>query len=403
MKICHITTVHPVKDARIFYRMCRALAAKKITVMLIAPGSFSVEPYLRPSCWNDNLAQATRPRRAAIALKAALAENADVYHFHDPELIPMALVLKMLKPARAVIYDVHEDYPSMMRDKYWLPSWLRPSAASAAGLANRLAGRFLNGIVVADRGVADDFVKTAPGKILLHYNFPALDLFIHPDGAAPQPTADLVYLGGLSERAGIFVLLDALEILAASGIKPTARLAGYTDGEAGLAAINAALRKRGLCEQVEFHGRLAHTQVPGWLRAGRIGLVMLQAVPKFMKNIPSKMFEYWACGLPVLASDLPPIRQFLVEGENGYLFAPASAARLAERIAYLLYNPEQCRSLGRAGRRMVETRWNNDRQIAQLIDFYERVGGQRLRRGSAFAPAKGAASIKELPLNLPES
>jgi glycosyltransferase involved in cell wall biosynthesis len=404
MNICHITTVHPAKDARIFYRMCRGLAAKKIAVVLIAPGSFAAEPYLRPSRWNDKLAQATRPRRAAIALKAALAENADVYHFHDPELIPMALVLKILKPANAVIYDVHEDYPSMMRDKYWLPQWLRPSAALAAGLANRLAARFLSGIVVADRGVADDFMRMAPGKILIHYNFPSLALFARPDGAPPRPTADLVYLGGLSERAGIFVLLDALEILAASGIKPTVRLAGYTDGAKGLATIDTALRQRGLCEQVEFHGRLAHTQVPGWLRAGRIGLVMLQAVPKFMKNIPSKMFEYWACGLPVLASDLPPIRQFVVEGENGYLFAPASTAQLAERINYLLGNPEQCHSLGRAGRRMVETQWNNDRQIAQLIDFYERLGAQGLRRTRriAFAPAKRTASIKDLPADLPE-
>jgi glycosyltransferase involved in cell wall biosynthesis len=401
MNVCHITTVHPAKDARIFYRMCRGVAAKKIAVVLIAPGSFAPEPYLRPSRWNDNLAQATRPLRAGIALTAALAENADVYHFHDPELIPMALVLKVLKPASAVIYDVHEDYPSMMRDKYWLPQWLRPSAALAARSANRLAGRFLSGIVVADRGVAADFMKIAPRKIFLHYNFPALDLFAQPDGP-PRPTADLVYLGGLSERAGIFVLLDALEILAASGIKPTARLAGYTDGAKGLATIDAALRKRGLCEQVEFHGRLAHTQVPAWLRAGRIGLVMLQAVPKFMKNIPSKMFEYWACGLPVLASDLPPIRQFLVEGENGYLFAPASASQLAERIAYLLSHPERCRSLGRAGQRLVETQWNNDSQIAQLVDFYERLAAQGLRRRSAFAPAKTTASIKELPADLPE-
>jgi glycosyltransferase involved in cell wall biosynthesis len=131
---------------------------------------------------------------------------------------------------------------------------------------------------------------------------------------------------------------------------------------------------------------------------------MLQAVPKFMKNIPSKMFEYWACGLPVLASDLPPIRQFLVDGENGYLFAPASAAQLAERTAHLLCNSEQCRSLGRAGRRMVETQWNNDSQIAQLVDFYERLGAQGLRRTRriAFAPAQRTDSIKDLPADLPE-
>src|SRR6185436_14970568 len=108
----------------------------------------------------------------------------------------------------------------------------------------------------------------------------------------------------------------------------------------------AALRRGGLTEQVQFDGRLAHTEVPAWLRSGRIGWVLLQAVPKFMKNIPSKLFEYWACGLPVLASDLPPSRRFVVDGQNGFSFAPASAAQLAERISYLLTHPDEGRALG---------------------------------------------------------
>ena len=403
MKICHMTTVHPALDARIFYRMCRGLAARKVEVVLIAPQSFTAEPYLRPSPSNGDLGRAARLRRMGVALKAALAEAADVYHFHDPELIPLALALKTLRTNRAVVYDVHEDYPSMMRDKYWLPRWVRPAAALSARLANKTAGRLLDGIVAADPGVADDFSKTASQKTLVHYNFPALGLFPALDRGPAQPAADLVYLGGLSQRAGIFVLMDALQILARSGIQPTVRLAGYTDGEKGMAVIQGALRERGLQQQVELHGRLSHTEVPAWLASGRIGLVLLQAVPKFMKNIPSKMFEYWACGLPVLASDLPPARQFLVEGQTGYLFPPASAPRLAERIADLLSRPEHARALGRAGRRRVEERWNNESQIDELIGFYRGLlagaGGTQRARG---APLRGWSAAKERPSNLPE-
>src|SRR5688500_15277789 len=121
MKICHITTVHPVEDARIFHRMCRPLAARHHSVVLIGPGSFDASDGLRPSSWNDALARAPRLRRIGLALRAALAEDADIYHFHDPELIFMGLLLKARKPGCAVVYDVHEDYPSMMRDKHWLP------------------------------------------------------------------------------------------------------------------------------------------------------------------------------------------------------------------------------------------------------------------------------------------
>lgn len=406
MKVCHITTVHPALDARIFYRMCRGLATRQVETVLIAPQSFSAEPNLRPSPSNEALARAPRLRRIEIALKAALAEAADLYHFHDPELIPLALILKALRADRAVVYDVHEDYPSMMRDKYWLPRWLRPGAALSARLANQLAGRLLDGIVAADRGVAADFARTAAMKTLVHYNYPDLGLFKSFPGAPAQPSADLVYLGGLSERAGIFVLFDALQILAGSDIRPKVRLAGYTDGDKGLAAIKAALDRHGLGEQIELHGRLEHSEVPAWLRSGRIGLVLLQAVPKFLKNIPSKMFEYWACGLPVLASDLPPIRQFLTEGRNGHLFPPANASRLAERIGDLLRRPDHARSLGDAGRLLVEKQWNNEIQIDSLIGFYRRLT-ERSSRGTGRAvarpvPPNRLSSVKEIPSNLPE-
>jgi glycosyltransferase involved in cell wall biosynthesis len=402
MKICHITTVHPAQDARIFHRMCRGLAARGIEVALIAPQSFGAEAHLRPSQRNDAIGRARRPQRSAIALRAAWAEDADVYHFHDPELIPMAALLKATRPAAAVVYDCHEDYPSMMRDKYWLPRWSRPAAALGARAANGFAAACLDGIVAADSAVAADFAKTA--RTLVYYNFPSLGLFAPAKAAATEPSADLVYIGGVSERTGFFVLLDALKVLARQGVQPTVRLAGYTDGAQGMATITAALERSGLSGQVSFDGRIAHSDVPAWLRRGRIGLVLLQAVPKFMKNIPTKMFEYWACGLPVVASDLPPIRQFLVDGQNGYLFTPSSSAQLAERIARLLRRTGEREALGRAGRGMIEAEWNNERQLDHLVGFYGELLRRRQRARNQITEPSVAAitSAKESAADLSE-
>lgn len=373
MKICHITTVHPVKDSRIFYRMCRGLAARHMPVTLLAPESFKEEPFLRPSQWNRRLGQVSRPRRVGVALRAALAENAGLYHFHDPELIPMALTLKALRPFAAVVYDVHEDYPSMMLEKYWLPRRLRPAASSGIGVAHWAAGKFLDGIVTADIPVAEDFAQSAAGRVFCFYNFPSLAVF---NAGKPEPVAlpaDLIYLGGMSERSGIFVLLDALSQLARDGLRPTVRLAGYTDGDKGRAQIVDAIRARSLGRQIELGGRIPHAQVPDWICAGRIGLVLLQALPKFQKNIPSKMFEYWACGLAVVASDLAPARRFLTAGENGLFFKPGDAGDLAAQLRCLLANPDLARAFGRAGQQRVESDWNNELQIAGLIAFYRRI------------------------------
>lgn len=401
MEICHITTVHPVKDARIFHRMCRPLAQRRHRVTLIAPQTFAPEAYLRPSPGNLRLGETPRSKRGMAALRAALAEDAELYHFHDPEFIPLAFCLKALRPRAAVVYDVHEDYPSMMRTKHWLPPWSRTAAALGVRWANLAAGAALDGIVVADGGVAADFRRAAGSKLIVHYNFPDLQLFRPQSAETEQAETDLVYLGGISERAGTFVLLEALRILARKGSRPSVRLAGYTDDEQGRAALETTLRREGLAGQVRFDGRLPHDEVPDWLRAGRVGLVLLQQVPKFMKNIPSKMFEYWACGLPVLASDLPPARQFLTPGRNGYFFMPGNAADLAERIAYLLSHPDHARRLGSAGRGMIERRWNNELQINELVAFYEKLTARsagRLRLpGWSRGARDRAGRAKKLP------
>ena len=371
MKICHITTVHPARDARIFYRMCSGLAARGHEVTLIASVPFTDESGVHSSSWNERIAPAGRISRIILALRAALAENADIFHFHDPELISLGLALKLLRPSKTVVYDVHEDYPSMMLEKYWIPKPVRPLVSKAAKMANSLAALYLDGIVTADPGVQSDFQRIAGERTLVYYNFPVPELF--QPSMNGRPKADLVYIGGMSQRTGIFVLLDALALLGREGIRPTVRLAGYTDGEAGRRQIVDGIKSRGLEAQIDLRGRMPHSDVPGWIRSGGVGLVMLQPIPKFMKNIPTKMFEYWACGRPVIASDLPPIRQFCRDRTHGMLFAPTSAQSLAEAVRYLLDHPEAREQMGSVARREVRDQWNNETQVEQLINFYERV------------------------------
>jgi glycosyltransferase involved in cell wall biosynthesis len=325
------------------------------------------------SQWNRRIAQAGRLHKIALALRAALAENADIYHFHDAELIPLGLALKILRPSAAVVYDVHEDYPAMMRVKYWIPKPLRGLVAWAAHVANSMSGYCLDGIVTADTGVLKDFQRTAEKKSIVYYNFPILSLFKAPAAEASDEKSDLVYIGGMGDRTGMFVLLDALVLLAKRGVTVSVRLAGYTDGQTGLAALQQGIRERGLGEQVELRGRIPHAQVPAWIRSGRIGLVALQPIAKFLKNIPTKMFEYWACGLPVIASNLPPIRPFLEDMRNGLLFDPTSAEDLARAIEWLVRHPEEAKKMGQYGQEQIQRTWNNDRQIDRLIDLYKKI------------------------------
>jgi glycosyltransferase involved in cell wall biosynthesis len=372
MHVCYLTIAHPAKDARLFYRIVRPLAEKGCAVTLIAPEPFE-DDLVRMSPWNRAIAAARRPKRLALALRAALAEPADVYSFHDPDLILVGLALKALRPSAAVVYDALEDYPSMMLVKYWLPKPLRPLVAWATHRMNLIAGRCLDGVMTADPYVQQDFQRVAAHKTIVHYNFPPLSVFPPLPDVPSGVNADLVYIGGMSDRTGMFILLDALVILAQRGIKPSVRLAGYTDGETGFAALQAGIRSRGLSDQVELRGKLPYTHVPAWICSGRIGLVALQPIAKFMKNIPTKLFEYWAYGLPVIASDLPPIRPFVSDGKNGVLFDPASATDLARAIEWLMRHPHEGEMMGRYGQEQVFSHWNNEQQMEGLVDFYKRI------------------------------
>jgi glycosyltransferase involved in cell wall biosynthesis len=99
----------------------------------------------------------------------------------------------------------------------------------------------------------------------------------------------------------------------------------------------------------------------------------LQDIAKFRVNIPVKVFEYWACGLPVIASDLPPIRPFFKNVHGGILFSPSDAAELAQAIAWLLAHPASSARMGQRGREAVVTRFNHRREVQKLERFFARI------------------------------
>ncbi len=113
----------------------------------------------------------------------------------------------------------------------------------------------------------------------------------------------------------------------------------------------------------------------GALSEARIGVCPLQPVPKFLLNIPVKVFEYWACGLPVVASDLPPIRPFFRNEDAGFLVPPKSAAALARSIGWLLDHPGEAARMGERGRELVTQRFNNSREIHKLRRFCTQIAG----------------------------
>lgn len=382
LNFCHFTVVHSELKSRSFHRICLPLAQGGTHVTYISPAKATPV---------DGINFVSIPKRASrvrrfisnwTVLRKLLRTHAQIYHFQDPELLPLAFVLKVLLRKR-VIYDAYEDFPSMARGSSSIPRPFRALAAKFVAVAERLAAEVLDGIITADPFTLRRLARNGRSRKLVFSNFPNLDLF-PPLQHGPKPF-DLVYRGGLSERAGIYDLLHALHSLKSRSRPLQLLLIGYFDNAAAETILRERIERLGLGTNIEIRDRIPHDDMAATLAQARIGICPLRATAKFSLNIPVKVFEYWACGLPVVASDLRPIRPYFRTAGAGVLFAPGDNSSLAASIEWLLDHPRAAETMGRNGRTAIVTRFNNEAEISRLEAALAKIAS-RPNRLSALKP-----------------
>src|SRR5580704_2138436 len=369
--LCHFSTAHSQLKSRSFHRECMPLAAVGMTVRYVTPADIKGQrngvDFVALQRTHSRVRSLFAP---GMLIRTLLQQNANLYHFQDPELLPVALVLKVIFRKR-VVYDAYEDFPSMALNKRSLPAILRPLAAKSVAALECLAACCLDGVMTADPLTLRRFARSGKSHKLVFFNFPNLDLF--PTPRANTKKFDVVYRGGLSERAGTLLLLEAMRLLAERGKPARLLLIGYFDDARFEIELRKRIREFELSANVELRGRMEHEDMAEALSEARIGVSPLQDIPKFRLNIPVKIFEYWACGLPVIASDLAPIRPFFRNVGGGFLCRPGDAAELAQTIRWLLDHPDAAARMGRLGRAATVQRLNNQKEVHKLRQFCLRV------------------------------
>ena len=140
-RVVHVTSAHQTGDDRIFHKECRSLAAHGFAVTVVGPGEGSSSLAGVRILGVPSLGEG-RFRRMSITvwrlLIRCLRLPADVYHFHDPELITLGFVLKLF--GRRVVYDVHEDYPQKILTKEWISPIVRRPLSVMMAAVEALAG-----------------------------------------------------------------------------------------------------------------------------------------------------------------------------------------------------------------------------------------------------------------------
>lgn len=369
-RIVHITSVHTAFDTRIFLKECRSLVAAGFDVTLIAPHNHDeIVNGIRIK------ALPTYNRRFKRFIFATLRSffiswrlPAHLYHFHDPELIPMGLVLKFL--GKRVIYDIHEDVPRslMAASRDYIPHRFKKVVGFLVEKFEDLASRIFTALVAATPEIAERF-KNRNSRTTVIFNFPILSEFMgnHSVDWNKRP-ATIAYIGGISLERGIHKMIAAVDLLPAS-LCPKLVIAGRFSPS----PLENAMRSLPGWRRIDYRGWATRDQISEILGQSRMGLLLLHPLESFMNSYPIKLFEYMAAGIPVVASNFPLWQEIIEKHHCGICVDPNDMGEIRNAIQHLLNHPDDAELMGRNGRQAVEKNYSWQSEEKKLILLYNRI------------------------------
>lgn len=124
---------------------------------------------------------------------------------------------------------------------------------------------------------------------------------------------------------------------------------------------------------VEFTGAMNRAGVNELLGKCIAGLCVVRPISNYIDGIPTKMFEYFAAGIPCICYDFPILRAFIEDTHAGVCVPMLDVKAVREAIVKLLNDRELAQEMGRNGRRAVETKYNWDHEAEKLIDLYREI------------------------------
>ena len=365
MRVVHLTSVHPRNDTRIFIKQCRGLAVHGYDVTLVVADGLGDElkdgvkivDVGRLAGRLNRIFKTTRK-----VLKAAIAIDADLYHLHDPELMPIGLKLKWL--GKKVLFDSHEDVPKQLLGKPYLSPVLLRVLSIGFGFLERLACSRFDGIIAATPFICDKFRAINSRSVDVN-NFPILGEL---DAVLPWENKrdEVCYVGGVAKIRGVRELVRALEL-----VQTPVRL--NLAGVFSEPLVEAEVKSYPGWSRVNELGLVDRQGVRSVLGLSVAGLVVLHPVINYLDALPVKMFEYMSAGIPVIASDFPLWREIIEGNDCGLCVDPLDPQAIALAIDSVVRNPERAQEMGRNGQRAVRSRYSWSVEMSKLISMYETV------------------------------
>lgn len=363
--IYHVTTVHSRRDIRIFRKECTALARVYCNVHVLVADGLGDETESGVEFIDLGVPSKSRLRRMLLQpwrmYRGLRVRNPAIVHFHDPELLPVGLLLTWA--GHLVIYDAHEDVPRQILSKHWIPPSIR-------GIVSKLFERFedfvasrLAGVIAATPHISRRFGRVNVNTLDIN-NYPMAGELAIADHSARRKS-QVCYVGGISRIRGVKAIVDALPLV------PDIKL--VLCGRFMEPGFEEELRSLPGWRQVEYLGQVDRQGVRSVLAESIAGLVTLLPTPNYLDSLPIKMFEYMSANLPVIASNFPLWEEIIGASKSGLCVDPTSPEAIAKAIRELATNPVLVDAFGCAGRNAVTDHYNWEAESEKLTEFYAKL------------------------------
>lgn len=326
-KITHLTSAHPRYDTRIFLKECSSLAKNEdYEVNLVVADGLGDESKNYVNILDIGAKEGGRLSRMTKTVKKVFEKakdlDSDIYHLHDPELIPIGLKLKKL--GKKVIFDIHENTDLQILEKEWIPLFLRHIIARLYRRYEDRSSKKFDLLIVPQESMYLKYKKLS--KTTVVGNFPNKIKELKSEDLKIQKY-NLLYSGAISEARGLWNMLELIIELVELDNQYTLTIAGMMDNKLLLKA-----QKHKGWKYTNYLGMLSKDEIYERYKENSIGLILFNNVGQYYMAYSLKLFEYMQNGMCVVMPNFGDWIVFNDKYQVGYNVSTGDSQNIAKVI-----------------------------------------------------------------------
>lgn len=293
-------------------------------------------------------------------IKRAIAKDYDIYYCHEFDPLLYSLVLRWLKN-KPIIWDCHEYLAPMKMELQGKLAYVFTKIAIA------ITAPKVHHIITVDNRLAKSLSKF--GKVTVIPNYPSMKEFDIPLSKEKNEKPTALYVGSLTERRGIKIMLESIRKVREKQDVRLRVAGGFYDPKLEKWAKDFDQKHQ---LQVEWLGWVDYRALAPVVRDSDFGIFLNQPGPRYLKGLPTKIFEYMIMGLPVVSATGPLLDALINNNNIGITVDSTNSNDVALGIEKLL-SKNSLSEIGEIGRKMVTESYCWEAKENKLLGIIDKL------------------------------